>query len=324
MGLAASQINLLTLTRRKASCELGISIDAMRKMQLTREMSQLTQEYNSKLSAKQVVYHADNSYHKVDYQYLMGNRSTFSNVGFQRNTSKIKNNYNMVLTDYTGKVVLSNYYANAIMKVCNVGLGGSFSMDKLPEILEELNPAKIFTADNYRNGVENYTWSATGYSPVQGSGSAHATTGSSTTAYNEAIENIIAYFYPIFLAASVNGWTVDYNNQINNNDDYLTDAIVSGTLVLAEVDEYGQYDGDATLTYFSIAGDIDLRPDTSKREELTREYDAEKERIAEKESWIDLEMEDLSTELEAIKTEIESVKTYVNDAIQSVFSWGNA
>ena len=92
---------------------------------------------------------------------------------------------------------------------------------------------------------------------------------------------------------------------------------------MAEVDEYGRYDGNASLTYFSVAGDVDLRPDTDKREELSRIYDAEKERIAEKEAWIDLEMEDLSTELQSIKTEMESIKSYVDDAIQSVFNWGN-
>ena len=48
MGLAASQAMLLMLTSRKASCEYGISIDSMQKMALTREMSQLTNEYYSK------------------------------------------------------------------------------------------------------------------------------------------------------------------------------------------------------------------------------------------------------------------------------------
>ena len=52
MGLACSQIRLLTLTARKADCEYGISIDSMQKMALSREQTQLSQEYNSKLKAK--------------------------------------------------------------------------------------------------------------------------------------------------------------------------------------------------------------------------------------------------------------------------------
>ena len=54
MGLACSQIRLLTLTARKADCEYGISVDSMRKMALTREQSQLSKEYQSKLKSKQV------------------------------------------------------------------------------------------------------------------------------------------------------------------------------------------------------------------------------------------------------------------------------
>lgn len=53
MGLACSNIRLLTLTARKADCEYGISIDSMRKMALTREQSALSQEYYSKLQSKQ-------------------------------------------------------------------------------------------------------------------------------------------------------------------------------------------------------------------------------------------------------------------------------
>ena len=212
MGLAASQIQLLTLTRRKADCELGLSIDAMRKMQLTREMSQLTQEYNSKLSAKQVVYHADNKYNKVDYQYLMGDRSIFNKFLFGRNSSKIKSNNCMVLTDYTGKVVLSDIYANAIKKICGVGEGETFDIDMLPEILAKICPSnQMYTPDAFRNGYESYTWSATVYSPVQGDSSAHSGEGDSSEIYNAALERVYDYYYPIFYAASVNGWTTEYN-----------------------------------------------------------------------------------------------------------------
>ena len=72
MGLACSQIRLLTLTARKADCEYGISIDSMQKMALSREQTQLSQEYNSKLKAKQISYYANGKYNKINYSYLMG------------------------------------------------------------------------------------------------------------------------------------------------------------------------------------------------------------------------------------------------------------
>ena len=51
MGLACSNIRLLTLTARKADCEYGISIDSMRKMALSREQSNFSK--NTTASYKQ-------------------------------------------------------------------------------------------------------------------------------------------------------------------------------------------------------------------------------------------------------------------------------
>ncbi|MBQ4400216.1 MAG: hypothetical protein II830_02845, partial [Alphaproteobacteria bacterium] len=67
------------------------------------------------------------------------------------------------------------------------------------------------------------------------------------------------------------------------------------------------------LTYFTTTGLVLERTDSSIREEITAWYNAEKERIATKEGFIDLELQDLSTELEAIKTEMESIKSQMED-----------
>ena len=67
MGLACSQARLLTLTARKADCEYGMSMDSMHKMALTREMSELSQEYYSKLQAKKISYYHDGQYYKMNY-----------------------------------------------------------------------------------------------------------------------------------------------------------------------------------------------------------------------------------------------------------------
>ena len=71
MALAASQARLLTLTERKADCELGISIRSMRKMALTREQSNLTKEYYSRLQSKTIAYYDNGKYNKINYNYLM-------------------------------------------------------------------------------------------------------------------------------------------------------------------------------------------------------------------------------------------------------------
>ena len=110
---------------------------------------------------------------------------------------------------------------------------------------------------------------------------------------------------------------------METNNDYISDAIVSGTFQLETVNDEGNYDPDTSLTYFITAGLVQERNDSSVREEITAWYEAEKARISEKEDWLDIENQDLSTELEAINTEIQSIQSLIDDAISSVFDWGS-
>ena len=317
MGFAIAQIQFLSLTKRKADCEYGISRDAMQKLILTREMNQLTRDYQSRISQKQVVYYADGKYNKINYRYLMGAGAATASEIIQ-NQNVPKSNCNMVLTDPQGRVVLSNNYANAIMTVCGVSDGQPFSENYIPYILEYLCPG--VSASDFTDGIATHTWSATATSPVTGE-STEVEIDTADQA-NEIVQRLLDFFLPIFKAASVNGWTTEYNVNMAQNENYLTDALSSGSLVLAEVNEYGFYDENASLTYFAIAGDIELRSDSDKRKEIERWYLDEQERISEKETLIDMDMQDLNTELEAIKAEIESVKSFIQDATQSIFNWG--
>jgi len=112
MGLACSQARLLTLTARKADCEYGIAIASMEKMGLTREMSDLSQDYYSKLQGKQISYYANGMYNKMNYEYLMGYGSNYTAI-WNKDRYALKDKNSMILTDYKGQVVLSNEYAKA-------------------------------------------------------------------------------------------------------------------------------------------------------------------------------------------------------------------
>ena len=156
MGLACSNIRLLTLTARKADCEYGISIDSMRKMALSREQTQLSQEYNSKLKAKQISYYANGKYNKINYSYLMGYGNNYSAI--TGGTQHLKSQNSMILTDFKGQVVMSKAYASAITSVLgssamdSQGRGGTFSTDQIPAILATLLPG--FTEDQFKNAIE--------------------------------------------------------------------------------------------------------------------------------------------------------------------------
>lgn len=332
MGLACSQIRLLTLTARKADCERGLAIDAMKKMSLTRESTELTQEYRNKLQAKQISFYANGQYNKMNYGYLMGYGSDYLSIW---NGSKpLKTDNSMILSDYKGQVVLSDAYANAITSVLgssvmnSKGEGSTFSTDKIAEIIAALCPTLGYDADTYQAIIDNKnvqtSYGATSVNTRTGESTGKTKTVDSSSSTTEKLKALVDFYYPIFQAAAVNGWTTEYNKDMATNDNYVSDALVSGTFQLESVSGYGEYDEGTSLTYFVTNGAVQSRTDSDVREEITAWYNAEKEAISEKESYIDLHTKDLSTELEAINTEIQSIKSLIDDAISSVFDWGSS
>ena len=330
MGLACSNIRLLTLTARKADCEYGISIDSMQKMALSREQTQLSQEYNSKLKAKQISYYANGKYNKINYSYLMGYGNNYSAV--TGGSQPLKSQNSMILTDFKGQVVMSKAYANAITSVLGSsamntqGRGGTFSTDQIPAILAKLLPG--FTEAQFKNAIDGKSQDSTSYDAngkqtITGEDTGNKVTVDNTETTTKEIQSIVDFYYPIFQAAAANGWTTEYNNDMGTNDDYVSDALSSGTFQLATVNDEGNYEPDTSLTYYVTSGLVAQNNNSEVREEVTAWYEAEKARISEKEDYLDIDMDNLSTELESINTEIQSIQSLIDDAISSVFDWGS-
>lgn len=329
MGLACSQVRLLGLTERKSDCEYNITVNSMRKMSLTREQTELSREYQSRLqNAKQISYYANGKYNKVNYQYLMGYGSDFSKIlGY--GDGALKKDNSMILTDYRGLVVLSSAYANAITSVIGTsgvsgGKGGTFDKDNIPEILDALLPG--FSAQEFKDVMDergvNSSYAAHEYNLTTGE-TGDATTVDNSSETEKQILAILDFYLPIFEAAAANGWTTEYNKEMMSNEDYISDALISGTFYLESADEYGQYVENSSLTYFLNSDALQRNSNEEMRENITAWYNAERANIAEKENWLDIENKELSTELEAINTEIDAIKSLIQDAISSVFSWGS-
>ena len=328
MGLACSQIRLLTLTARKADCEYGISIDSMQKMALSREQTQLSQQYNSKLKAKQISYYANGKYNKMNYNYLMGYGNNYSAI--IGGTQPLKSQNSMILTDFKGQVVMSKAYANAITSVLGTsamdsqGRGGTFSIDKIPAILAKLLPG--YDEEDFKtvinNGEVNSSYTADTKNTMSGK-TTGKTDHNNSKATTEDYQKLVDFYYPIFQAAAANGWTTEYNNDMATNDDYVSDALSSGTFQLATVNDEGNYDPDTSLTYYITSGLVAQNNNSEVREEVTAWYEAEKARISEKEDYLDIDMDNLSTELEATNQEIQAIQSLIDDAISSVFDWGS-
>lgn len=328
MGLACSQIRLLTLTARKADCEYGISINSMEKMALTREQSALSREYQSRLQSKQISYYANGQYNKINYNYLMGYGSNYAAI--LSGSQPLKSENSMILTDFKGQVVMSQAYADAITSVLgssamnSKGQGGTFSTDNIPAILAALIPGT--TEEQFQTVMNNEkvesSFDADSVQTTTGEATGDKTVVNTSDETTDKIQQIIDFYYPIFQAAAANGWTTEYNKDMAANDDYVSDAIVSGTFQLETVNEDGNYDPDTSLTYFVTNGMVQERTDSSVREEITAWYEAEKARISEKENWLDIENQDLSTELEAINQELQSLQSLIDDSISTNFDWG--
>lgn len=329
MGLACSQIRLLTLTARKADCEYGISIDSMQKMALAREQTQLSQEYNSKLKAKQISYYANGKYNKMNYNYLMGYGSNFNAV--LNGSQPLKSQNSMILTDFKGQVVLSKAYANAITSVLGSsvmnaqGRGGTFSTDQIPAILAKLFPG--YKEEDFKtvinNNKINSSYTADVKNTLSGEYTGESKDVDNTDKKTETYQKLIDFYYPIFQAAAANGWTTEYNNDMALNNDYVSDALSSGTFQLATVNDEGNYAPDTSLTYYITSGLVSQNNDSEVREEVTAWYEAEKARVSAKEDYLDVDMSNLSTELESINNQIQSIQSLIDDAISSVFDWGS-
>ncbi|MBR6127332.1 hypothetical protein IKQ21_06570 [bacterium] len=333
MGLACSNIRLLTLTARKADCEYNISIDSMEKMALTREQSALSREYYARLQNKNICYYADGKYNNINYQYIMGYNSYDKNFGtVTKDALPLKDDNSMVLADSNGRVVMNNAYRSALVSVLGqdcvdaAGRGKPFSMDKIPALIAAVCGMPSITEDEIEAVINDQkVMTSFGVTKVNTlTGEEVGTDTKESEKKTDKVQQVVDFYYPIFVAAAANGWTSEYNQDMGNNDRYISDALVSGFFQLQQVNPYGAYDPDASLTYFCLEGLVIDRQDSDKREEITAWYNAEKERIAEKENWLDIEITDLSTELEAINTEMESIKSYIDDDIQTSMNWGNS
>lgn len=333
MGLACSQVVLLSLTRRKADCELDITIGHNDKMALTREMTSLSQEYNRRLQAKRISYYNDGKYRDVSYSYLMGfGKDTLKRVN--EGNPVLKSDCSMVLTDYTGRVVLDGAYAAAITDVLGVGIldekgrGGTFSKERIAEILHRLivesNPNDIQAIIDGEEDAVNYSLKKNVVDSSSGTKTGNAVVDNAsegTKAYLNQVRNAVLVLYPIIVAAASNGWTTEYNRDMALNDSYISDALLTGTFQLTSVDEEGVYDPATSIDYYIMTGTLETNSSSDVREEITAWYNEAKNDITEKETMLDLRLDELSTELEAIKAEIQSVESLVQDGIKDL-EWG--
>ena len=216
MGLAASQVRMLSLTSRKASIERDILQGSNRKIALSREMNNLANEYYNALSAERLMYLSDTGeYTNLSYKYLMGQPGGIENLD-------VKSDKSLILIDTnSGRVVLSEAMANyigdpealkgsadniykAIARLCgdaniatldNAPSYLQFSID--PDLVKDICTGKYdnFDETDLTKAIDKYYMTATFINP--NNGSVGGTTVQAFQDYrNEWIENVGGPGYP--------------------------------------------------------------------------------------------------------------------------------
>ena len=354
MGLACSQVRMLTLMNRKADNELQTMLISNKKLALSREQSALSQEYYSKLQTKKLNYYKEGAYVPITYSYLMGDSSQKDSMinksalslcspeilaqnGVDTRLPDIKDENSIILTDYRGLVVLNNEYAKAIQNVCGNGVswdgngkGSTFSQTKIGEIIanylgfEEDDLQYKYLIAVYNKDEAKLNELKMGIENIKGTkpNGEQMDREFISSQRKDTYQAIIDFYRPIFLAAATNGWTTEYTANIGDSD-YMSNALTSGIFQLATVNPAGDYEAGTSLQYYLNAAFVTERRDSQEQAEITAWYNLEKEKIAAKEDYWDVELTNLSTELNAIQAEIESVQSLIDDAVSSVFDWGS-
>ena len=130
MGLAASQARLLTITARKSDCEYESMILSHQKIALSREMSQLSAEYDDAIQQTKLIY---------DY-YGQTSETTPLNYSLMMTPSALNNYTPLLVTDNGGRVVLDGRLAKAARDagIPQEGLDGLPSSDLRNAFIDSL------------------------------------------------------------------------------------------------------------------------------------------------------------------------------------------
>lgn|SRR5574344_3000 len=179
MGLSAAQARLLTITARKSDCEFQSMTLSHQKIALSRDMENVSTEYQDALDQTKLVY---------DY-YGSGTSNMDLTYGLLMSPSTYNDYFPRLVTDAKNRIVLNSAYAQAA-KIAGIpaeGLQGTPSSDVRNKFIEALNTTGVITAQTATN-IESVT-----YANDLGIGATvSTTTETAQVSYKELLELIAA------------------------------------------------------------------------------------------------------------------------------------
>ena len=139
------------------------------------------------------------------YVNAMGNGSDWSEV---MNGNISRKSDNDIVTDESGKVVLSSKYADAIKTVSNVEEGGWFSKNDIPKILEKVlgAPFDAKMIKDVKSGKQLDSEYATRILKTKSQKNAGTGENDNSETATTLAKRVIDFYWPIFEKASTDGW----------------------------------------------------------------------------------------------------------------------
>lgn len=152
MGLSASQARLLTITARKSDCEFESMRLSHQKIALSRDMNQISEEYNNATSQTKLIY---------DY-YGKNDETTPLSYDVLMRPSALNNYVPSPVTDTSGRVVLDSRLAKAVRDagIPQEGLDGLPSSDLRNRFIDSLASTGVITevqGENIKKTTYNQT-----------------------------------------------------------------------------------------------------------------------------------------------------------------------
>ena len=175
MGLSAAQARLLTITARKSDCEFKSMGFSHEKIALSREMTDISNEYQNSLNLTKMVY---------DF-YGNGDKSTPLSYNLLMTPSQLNGYMPKLTTDSSGKVVLDSKYAKAAAAagIPKEGLNSLPSEDVRNKFLMQLAEVGYITTEE----AESYC--KVQYSPDMGLGTTDlVTTNTKDVGWDEFLQ----------------------------------------------------------------------------------------------------------------------------------------
>lgn len=155
MGLSASQARFLGITLRKANCEYKSTELAQQRLELTNQMTDISQEYSNALNSTKLVWHNE----AVCDSF--GNQSDFGLSYSLLMMPSAANDYNpYMVTTRSGAIILNSKYAQAARDAGISMAGGVPSPEGRNKFLKSLSVASTdsITGRQYENVITPTTY----------------------------------------------------------------------------------------------------------------------------------------------------------------------